>query len=123
LNQILKSENIHDYDQQLQGPNHKIIIPTVIHTGYEAIKSQASLYRPVTKNGDPRIWFYKMTKIAEANDTTMDKILENNGRSVPVGRYGTSEEVAAVIAFLCTNAAAYVNGVSLEVDGGSGAHI
>jgi hypothetical protein len=65
---FLKSENIHDYDQQLQGPNHKIIIPTVIHTGYEAIKSQASLYRPVTKNGDPRIWFYKMTKIAEAND-------------------------------------------------------
>ncbi len=65
---FLKSENIHDYDQQLQGPNHKIIIPTIIHTGFEIIKSQASLYRPITKNGDPRIWFYKMTKIAEAND-------------------------------------------------------
>ena len=65
---FLKSENIHDYDQQLQGPNHKIIIPTIIHTGFEIIKSQASLYRPITKSGDPRIWFYKMTKIAEAND-------------------------------------------------------
>ncbi|PHS63371.1 MAG: hypothetical protein COB12_09485 [Flavobacterium sp.] len=65
---FLKSENIHDYDQQLQGPNHKIIIPTTIHTGFETIKSQASLYRPITKSGDPRIWFYKMTKIAEAND-------------------------------------------------------
>ncbi len=65
---FLKSENIHDYDQQLQGPNHKIIIPTIVHTGYETIKSQASLYRPVTKSGDPRIWFYKMTKIAKAND-------------------------------------------------------
>jgi len=69
------------------------------------------------------MWERAATEIAEANDTTMDKILENNGKSVPVGRYGTSEEVAAVIAFLCTNAAAYVNGVSLEVDGGSGAHI
>lgn len=65
---FLKSENIHDYDQQLQGQNNKIKIPTIVHTGFETIKSQASLYRPVTKNGDPRIWFYKMTKIAEAND-------------------------------------------------------
>ena len=65
---FLKSENIHDYDQQLQGPNYKILITTVIHTGFKTIKSQASLYRPVTKNGDPRIWFYKMTKIADAND-------------------------------------------------------
>ncbi len=65
---FLKSENIHDYEQQAQGPNYKILIPTIIHTGFKTIKSQASLYRPVTKNGDPRIWFYKMTKIANAND-------------------------------------------------------
>lgn len=65
---FLKSENIHDYELQSQGPNYKILIPTIIHTGFETIKSQASLYRPVTKNGDPRIWFYKMIKIAEAND-------------------------------------------------------
>ncbi len=64
----LKNENIHDYEQQKQGPDYKILIPTIIHTGFETIKSQASLYRPVTKNGDPRIWFYKMTKISEAND-------------------------------------------------------
>lgn len=65
---FLKSENIHDYELQSQGPNYKILIPTIIHTGFEVIKSQASLYRPVTKSGDPRVWFYKMTKIAEAND-------------------------------------------------------
>ena len=51
------------------------------------------------------MWERAATEIADANDTTMDKVLESNGRSVPVGRYGTSEEVAAVIAFLCTNAA------------------
>ena len=65
---FLKNENIHDYEQQEQGPIYKVLIPTVIHTGFETTKSQASLYRPVTKSGDPRIWFYKMTKIAEAND-------------------------------------------------------
>ena len=65
---FLKNENIHDYEQQEQGPNYKVLIPTVIHTGFEITKSQASLYRPITKGGDPRIWFYKMTKIAKAND-------------------------------------------------------
>ncbi|MGO4699733.1 SDR family oxidoreductase [Dyella sp. 2RAB6] len=38
--------------------------------------------------------------------------------SVPAGRFGEAEEVASVIAFLCTPAAAYVNGVSIAVDGG-----
>jgi 3-oxoacyl-[acyl-carrier protein] reductase len=38
--------------------------------------------------------------------------------SVPVGRFAEAGEIGGVIAFLCTNAAAYVNGQSLAVDGG-----
>jgi hypothetical protein len=64
----LKSENIHDYELQKQGTESKIMIPAVIHTGFKTIKSQASLYRPSTKKGDPRIWFYGLTKIADPND-------------------------------------------------------
>ncbi len=69
------------------------------------------------------MWERAATEIAQANESTMEKVLENNGRSVPVGRYGTSKEVADVIAFLCSNAASYVNGAAIEVDGGSAAHI
>ncbi len=69
------------------------------------------------------MWERAATEIAQANDTTMEKVLQNNGRSVPVGRYGTSKEVADVIAFLCSNAASYVNGAAIEVDGGSAGHI
>jgi len=65
---FLKSEDIHDYELQGQGPKNKVLIPTIIHTGFKIIKSKASLYRPITKSGDPRIWFYNLRKIADAND-------------------------------------------------------
>jgi NAD(P)-dependent dehydrogenase (short-subunit alcohol dehydrogenase family) len=38
----------------------------------------------------------------------------------PLGRIGTAEEVAEVIAFLCSDAASYLTGQNLVVDGGAG---
>ena len=38
--------------------------------------------------------------------------------AIPLNRYGTEEEVAEVVAFLCSDAASYVNGQTLAVDGG-----
>jgi meso-butanediol dehydrogenase/(S,S)-butanediol dehydrogenase/diacetyl reductase len=38
--------------------------------------------------------------------------------TIPLGRYGLVEEIAAVTGFLCSEAAGYVNGQVLAVDGG-----
>jgi 3-oxoacyl-[acyl-carrier protein] reductase len=47
-----------------------------------------------------------------------EEIAQGMLATVPARRFGEPGEIAAVIAFLCTPAAAYVNGVSIAVDGG-----
>ncbi len=37
---------------------------------------------------------------------------------IPLNRYGTTDEIAAVVGFLCSDAAAYVNGQVIAADGG-----
>ena len=65
-----KEKNIHDYDLQLQGPEHKRVIDTYIMTETAQFLTKTSLYRPVTKKGDPRLWVNKVRDVEflRAND-------------------------------------------------------
>lgn len=65
---FLKENSIHDYEVQGQGPENKLQIRSTIYKDFSTINSNASLYRPKTKKGDPRIWFSGLTKVAKPND-------------------------------------------------------
>jgi 3-oxoacyl-[acyl-carrier protein] reductase len=43
---------------------------------------------------------------------------EDELRQIPLGRLGTPSEFGDVVCFLASDRAAYVNGVTLAVDGG-----
>lgn len=65
-----KEKNVHDYETQLQDPEHKRIINTYILTEDTQYITKTSLYRPVTKKGDPRLWVNKVRDVEflRAND-------------------------------------------------------
>jgi 3-oxoacyl-[acyl-carrier protein] reductase len=49
---------------------------------------------------------------------TFEEYLKESAREVPLGRFGRPEELADVIAFLCSERASYVTGTTITVDGG-----
>jgi MvaI/BcnI restriction endonuclease family len=74
---FLKSRGIHNFELQNQGQESKVQIISKLIDSDKVINSVASLYRPNTKNGDPRIWFKGLGNYSKANDIL--GIIEFNG--------------------------------------------
>lgn len=52
-------------------------------------------------------------------DHLSDKRREQLRKQIPAGRFGSAQEIASVIAFLCAAQASYVTGAVIPVDGGA----
>jgi hypothetical protein len=65
---FLKTEKIHDFSAQGQGQKEKLSIEASLVSREKLIPSNATLYRPETKKGDPRIWFSGLPRFAKSMD-------------------------------------------------------
>jgi NAD(P)-dependent dehydrogenase (short-subunit alcohol dehydrogenase family) len=54
----------------------------------------------------------------EGANVSLDDFIAQAGRGVPLGRMGRAEEFANVATFLASDAASYVTGCAINVDGG-----
>jgi 3-oxoacyl-[acyl-carrier protein] reductase len=61
----------------------------------------------------------QMARGAARRGLTPEQQYEQMGKNIPLGRVGEAEEAANVIVFLASDAASYVTGASINVDGGT----
>ena len=66
---FLVEQNVHDFSTKPQGePSKRIVRAFVLTADDNFVRADASLYRPTTKAGDPRVWFSRLKPHADAND-------------------------------------------------------
>lgn len=54
----------------------------------------------------------------EMTDALNEKVKEEYNKSIPLGRFGSSEEVAQLTCFLLSSASSYITGEVIKIDGG-----
>ena len=58
-------------------------------------------------------------QVAEAKGISREEAIEAQASKIPMGRFGTAEEVAGIVVVLCSDLASNVSGAAWSVDGGA----
>lgn len=83
---LLRDTGAHDYDLQSQGPENKRLIGAVLLEDGAAVTVRLSLYRPVTKDGDPRMWFTRLGSHCAPGDALAIFVVKSNVHVVNLSR-------------------------------------
>lgn len=68
LRNFLDEKGFHNYERQTQGEDYKVLKQCQLITSEKILNKKVSLYRPITKKGDPRIWVYGLSSHVQPND-------------------------------------------------------
>lgn len=65
-----------------------------------------------------RLWQQRAEKIAADRGVTVEEVIAEFAREIPLGRFARAEEVATMVVWLASPRAGYVTGQTVNVDGG-----
>ena len=65
---FLEENEIHNFKHQKQGEENKVILNIDLVSKNKIFETKLTLYRPNTKNGDPRLWIYGLKSYSNEND-------------------------------------------------------
>jgi NAD(P)-dependent dehydrogenase (short-subunit alcohol dehydrogenase family) len=69
------------------------------------------------------MWERTAEEVAAATNSDAESVFAARSASVPLKRYGTADEVAALILFLVSPYGRYLNGAAVDIDGGFGTYM
>jgi 3-oxoacyl-[acyl-carrier protein] reductase len=76
-------------------------------------------YNITVNNVAPGMILTDRLKHTLPKDADPEQALKDRAKNVPLGRIGKPEELAALVAFLASEQAAYISGTTIQVDGGA----
>lgn len=98
------------------------IRPGVVGLGKTLAEGLAAEGVRVNDVGPGLIWTdrqkYLVGVRAQNEGVSIEEMMKRSEAGIPMRRYGTPEEVASLIVFLCSPAASYITGTTVLVDGG-----
>jgi 3-oxoacyl-[acyl-carrier protein] reductase len=76
-------------------------------------------YQITVNNVAPGLILTDRIKDTLPKDIDVEQALKEKAKNIPAGRIGKPEELAALVAFLASEQAAYISGTTIQVDGGA----
>ena len=92
---LLKENHIHDYKSQGQGINNRVHERIYFIDEKSKNLSEASLYRPNTKNGDPRIWPKKLPQYAKPNEIICLFLFQDKLHVTNISKYSINDYLSS----------------------------
>jgi 3-oxoacyl-[acyl-carrier protein] reductase len=111
----------------LRQPMNNLLLSNTVRLSIAGLsKSLATEYGPkgITSNGimQGHILTDRQRQIADdvsrRTGVGVDDAMKRTLADVPLGRYGTTEEIGYLVAFLASDKASYINGAMIPIDGG-----
>jgi 3-oxoacyl-[acyl-carrier protein] reductase len=76
-------------------------------------------YNITVNNVAPGLILTDRIKHTLPKDADPEQVMKEKAKAIPLGRIGKPEELAALVAFLASEQAAYISGTTIQVDGGA----